>query len=56
MSTYMAYKGMALIDFVPSLFGSFGRGSDIESPYLGSMVVFLILAVLAFVIKPEPRE
>lgn len=34
----------------------FQRGSDIESTYFGSMICYIIMAVLAFVIKIAPKE
>lgn len=34
----------------------FSRGSDIESAFLGSMLLYLVVAVLAVIIKPAPKE
>lgn len=34
----------------------FSRGSDIESTFLGSMLLYLAVAVLAIIIKPAPKE
>lgn len=34
----------------------FSRGSDIESAFMGSMLLYLVVAVLAMIIKPAPKE
>lgn len=34
----------------------FSRGSDIESAFLASMLLYLVAAVLALIIKPAPKE
>ena len=34
----------------------FHRGSDIESTYFGSMILYIIMGILALVLKIDPRE
>lgn len=34
----------------------FSRGSDIESAFMASMLLYLVVAVLALIIKPAPKE
>lgn len=34
----------------------FSRGSDIESAFFGSMLLYVVVAVLAFIVKPAPKE
>ena len=34
----------------------FHRSSDIESTYFGSMILYIIMGILALVLKIDPRE
>lgn len=52
----MSLGNFASVYFINICQAIFRTGNDIESTYIGSMLLYLILAVVSFVMKPAPKE